>query len=110
MPPEARAQMAQHAGGGDGDARVAFDVKAIEAKADADIDASPMPAVQKVTAKVHSHETIETIGRVFKVAFTDALVRAFWVSLAIALLGLLITAFMPSLPLRAGPKLPVAGE
>jgi EmrB/QacA subfamily drug resistance transporter len=110
MPPEARAQMAQHAGGGEGDARVAFDVKKIEAKADADIDASPMPADQKPAAKAHAHETIETVGRVFKVAFTDALVRAFWVSLAIALLGLLITAFMPPLPLRAGPKLPLAAD
>jgi hypothetical protein len=27
----------------------------------------------------------------------------FWISLAIAMLGLLVTAFLPSLPLRAGP-------
>jgi EmrB/QacA subfamily drug resistance transporter len=108
MPRQARAQMAQHGGGGD--ARVAFDVKAIEAKADAEIDASPMPPAQKAAAKAQAHANIETVGRVFKGAFTDALVRAFWVSLAIALLGLLITALMPSLPLRAGPKLPVAGD
>jgi hypothetical protein len=108
MPPDARAQMAQHAGGGEGDARVAFDVKTIEAKADADIDAAPMPPEQKVAAKARAHATIEKVGRVFKVAFTDALVRAFWVSLAIAALGLLITAFMPSLPLRAGPRPQVA--
>jgi hypothetical protein len=111
MPPEARAQMAQHAsGGGEGDARVAFDVKKIEAKADADIDASPMPPAQKAAAKARAHGNIETVGRVFKVAFTEALVKAFWVSLAIALLGLLLTAFLPALPLRAGPKPTVATE
>jgi EmrB/QacA subfamily drug resistance transporter len=36
-------------------------------------------------------------------AFTDALVNLFWVSLAIAALGLAVTAFLPKLPLRAGP-------
>jgi EmrB/QacA subfamily drug resistance transporter len=111
MPADARAQMAQHQGeAGDGDARVAFDVKKIEAKADADIDASAMSPEQKAAAKARAHERIETVGRVFKVAFTEALVKAFWVSLAIALLGLLLTAFLPALPLRAGPKPPAAGE
>jgi predicted MFS family arabinose efflux permease len=108
MPPDARAQMAQHASGGEGDARVAFDVKKIQAKADADIDASPMPPARKDAAKAQAHANIEKVGRVFKTAFTDALVRAFWVSLAIALVGLLITAFLPALPLRAGPRPPAA--
>jgi len=36
-------------------------------------------------------------------------VRAFWVSLLVAALGLLLTAFLPALPLRAGPR-PPAGE
>lgn len=109
LPAEARAQMAQHAKSGDGDPRVAFDVKTIEAKADADIDASALPAAQRPAAKQRAHASIEKVGRVFQVAFTDALVRAFWVSLAIALLGLAITAFLPALPLRAGPR-PVATE
>lgn len=111
MPPEAKAQMAQHSsGGGEGDARVAFDVQKVKAKADADIDASPMPPAAKDQAKQHAHDNIEKVGRVFKTAFTDALVRAFWVSLMIAALGLLLTFFLPALPLRAGPQPPAAGE
>jgi len=103
MPADARAQMAQHQTAGEGDPRVAFDVKAIEARSDKDIDESAMPAAAKPAAKQRAHDSIERVGHVFKGAFTDALVRAFWVSLAIALLGLLLTAFLPALPLRAGP-------
>jgi hypothetical protein len=102
--------MSQHESSGEGDARVAFDVEKVKAKADADIDASPLPAPAKAQAKQHAHESIEKVGHVFKTAFTDALVRAFWVSLAIAALGLLLTAFLPALPLRAGPKPIAAGE
>lgn len=109
MPVEARTQMAQHGSGGDSDARVAFDVEKVKAKADADIEASPLPPAAKTQAKQHAHDNIEKVGHVFKSAFTDALVCAFWVSLAIATLGLLLTAFLPALPLRAGPK-PIAAE
>ncbi|HEU4614613.1 MAG TPA: MDR family MFS transporter [Kofleriaceae bacterium] len=42
-------------------------------------------------------------GPGFAQAFTDALVNLFWVSVAIAAAGLAITAFLPNLPLRAGP-------
>ena len=111
MPPDARAQMAQHQGAsGEGDPRVAFDAKAIEARTDKEIDASPMPPDAKVAAKAHAHDNIAKVGRVFKVAFTDALVRAFWVSLAIAAIGLLLTAMLPALPLRAGPTPAAASD
>ena len=50
---------------------------------------------------------IDRVGRVFKEAFTAALVNVFWISLLIAIAGLAITVFLPQLPLRrAGPAAP----
>jgi EmrB/QacA subfamily drug resistance transporter len=38
-----------------------------------------------------------------KEAYTTALIHVFWVSLAIAAIGLAVTTFLPQLPLRRGP-------
>jgi EmrB/QacA subfamily drug resistance transporter len=104
MPPQMRAAQ-ESKGGGDreSNARVAFDAKKAKANADASIDAAPMPPEAKVGAKQQAHAAIDKVDHAFKHSFTDALLNVFWVSLAIALLGLLVTAFLPSLPLRAGP-------
>jgi EmrB/QacA subfamily drug resistance transporter len=86
----------------DDDNAVAFDVAKIEARADMFVPPGP--------DREHAHAAIENVGRVFKRAFTDALVRAFWVSLAIAALGLLITGFLPALVLRSGAPPPPTAE
>jgi EmrB/QacA subfamily drug resistance transporter len=104
LPPEAIAWMERHHGNSEGDASVAFDAQKIEAQFDASSEASAMPAA----ARAHVHEVIEKTGPVLKTAFSEALVRAFWVSLAITALGLLLTAFLPALPLRTGPRPPPA--
>lgn len=88
---------------GEGDSQVGFDAKKAKAAADAKLDAMPMPPEAKAAAKQQVHASIDKLDHTFKQAFTDALIRVFWVSLAIALLGLLITVFLPQLPLRAGP-------
>jgi EmrB/QacA subfamily drug resistance transporter len=107
MPPQLREMMQRKDGdGGERTARVAFDAKAIKAKADANIDASPMPEFGKAAAKENAHAAIDRVDHAFKRAFTDALINVFWVSLAIALVGLLITLFLPSLPLRSGRPAP----
>ena len=105
MPPQMRAMMEKKGGGGgEGGARVAFDAKAIKAKADAGIDSSPMPDFAKQQAKQNAHAAIDRVDHAFKGAFTRSLINVFWVSLAIALVGLLITMFLPQLPLRTGAR------
>jgi len=112
MPPQMRAMMEKKGGGGEGaDARVAFDAKAVKARADAAIDAAPMPVAAKETAKQNAHAAIDRVDHAFKRAFTDSLIDVFRVSLVIAILGLLITVFLPQLPLRkASERPPPAGE
>ena len=100
LPPQ-MAEMMQHHGGED--TRVGFDAKAIEARADATIDAAAMPEAAKVEAKRRAHAAIESVNMAFERAFTASLVNVFWILLVIAGIGLLITVFLPQLPLRAGP-------
>ncbi|HUS32851.1 MAG TPA: MDR family MFS transporter [Kofleriaceae bacterium] len=103
MPPQMRAMMERKGGGGgEGGARVAFDAKAARARADAGIDSSPMPDFAKAQAKENAHVAISKVDHAFKRGFTNALINVFWVSLAIAIAGLLITVFLPQLPLRKG--------
>jgi hypothetical protein len=102
MPPQMRAMMENKGGGGEGGGRVAFDAKAIKAKADAGIEMSPMPPAGKEIAKQNAHAAIDKVDHAFKRAFTDSLINVFWVSLAIAIIGFSITVFLPSLPLRTG--------
>lgn len=103
MPAEMRAQFGQSGGGSEG-ARVAFEASKAKSGADANIDNSPMPPQMKEQAKQRAHASIDRVDRVFKQAFTTALVSVFWISLAIALVALLVTFFLPQLPLRAGPQ------
>jgi MFS family permease len=104
MPPQMRAASEHKDGEGhESNARVAFDAVKAKANADKNIDASPMPPEAKTAAKQQAHATIDKVDHAFKQSFTDALLNVFWISLAIAMLGLLVTAFLPSLPLRAGP-------
>ncbi|NVB78826.1 MAG: MFS transporter [Kofleriaceae bacterium] len=104
LPPQMREMMQRGGGAGGGeDTRIAFDAKAIAAKADAAIDAAPMPDEVKAAAKQNAHAAIAKVHGAFKQAFTRSLVNVFWISLVIAGIGLLITMFLPQLPLRAGP-------
>jgi hypothetical protein len=103
LPPQMREMMQRGGGGGGEDTRIAFDAKAIAAKADASIDAAPMPEEAKAAAKQNAHAAIARVHGAFKQAFTRSLVNVFWISLVIAAIGLLITMFLPALPLRAGP-------
>jgi EmrB/QacA subfamily drug resistance transporter len=100
MPAAMRASM-EHSGGEAG-ARVAFDARAARANAERQIEMSPMPNAGKVIAKQQAHEAIKSVDHAFKQAFTNALVSVFWVSLVIALIGLMVTTFLPQLPLRRG--------
>jgi EmrB/QacA subfamily drug resistance transporter len=103
MPPQMRAMMEKKGGGGgEGGARVAFDAKAIKAKADQGIEMAPMPDFAKAQAKENAHAAIDKVDHAFKTAFTNSLINVFWVSLVIAIVGFLITIFLPSLPLRTG--------
>lgn len=102
MPAALRATMEQHGGEGAG-GHVAFDSAAAKANADEQIDMSPMPQAGKAAAKERAHAAIDRVDHAFKDAFTNALVSVFWVSLIIAILGLLVTVFLPQLPLRRGP-------
>ncbi len=54
-------------------------------------------------AAPHGMPAAGHVDPAFARAFTGALVDVFWVSLAIAALGLAITIFLPALPLRAAP-------
>lgn len=103
MPAEMQAAMQRRGGGGEGGGRVAFDAAKAKASADHGIDMSPMPDAGKAAAKERAHAAIDGVDRAFKGAFTGSLVNVFWVSLGIALIGLLITVFLPQLPLRRGP-------
>ena len=108
MPPQMRAVMENKKDGGD--ARVAFDAKAVKAKADAGIDGAAMPAAMKDAAKQNAHAAIDRVDHAFKRAFTDSLIDVFWVSLVIAILGLLVTVFLPQLPLRKASDRPPVAE
>jgi EmrB/QacA subfamily drug resistance transporter len=101
MPAAMRASM--QSSGGETGAHVAFDAATAKANADRQIDMSPMPAPGKATAKHQAHAAIDRVDHAFKQAFTSALVNVFWISLAIALIGLLVTTFVPQLQLRRGP-------
>jgi hypothetical protein len=81
-----------------------FNAPAIKAAIDADIDrTSKLPAAQIAEIKTQAHAAVDKVEAAFKRAFTDALLRVFMVSLAIALLAMAITLFLPALPLRKAP-------
>jgi EmrB/QacA subfamily drug resistance transporter len=105
MPPadQMPAAMRAERSADEGNARVAFDAKTAKANADRNIEMSPMPEAGKAAAKQRAHAAIDGVDRAFKQAFTGALINVFWISLVIALIGLLITAFVPQLTLRRGP-------
>jgi len=105
VPAEMREHFARErgAGGAEGqDARVAFDAGKAKAGADANIDATPMPAEAAPAAKQRAQTAIARVDGVFKQAFTGALVSVFWISLLIAAAALFVTFFLPQLPLRSG--------
>jgi len=101
MPPTMHASM--QARGGEAGARVAFDAAKVKANADAQIDLSTMPPPAKEAAKQRAHAAIDGVDHAFKQAFTRSLVNVFWISLVIALIGLVVTVFLPQLPLRRAP-------
>lgn len=105
LPPELQASLAQRRQQTDeeGRAEVRFDAEAIKHSLDLEIDARPMPAPAREAARMRAHAGIDRMASAFKRAFTDALIKVFYLSLVIAVLGLLITIFLPSLPLRAAP-------
>ncbi len=105
LPPEVQDKLAVRApGGGEGESpRVGFDAPKIKAAIDADLERSPLPAADKQAARDRAHAGIDRVAQAFKRAFTDALIKVFILSLVLAGLGLLITVFLPALPLRAGP-------
>lgn len=88
----------------------AFDAAKATAAADASIDAAQLPAEMKTQAKQQAHASIQRVNGVYKRAYTSALVNVFWISLAIAIAALLITAFLPQLPLRGGAPPPPAAD
>ncbi|HEY5951995.1 MAG TPA: MDR family MFS transporter [Kofleriaceae bacterium] len=107
MPPAdqipAAMQGNHQAGGGETGGHVAFDAATAKAKADRQIEEAPMPPPAKAEAKRRAHLAIDRVDHAFKRAFTSALINVFWISLVIALIGLLVTVFLPQLPLRRGP-------
>ena len=62
-----------------------------------------MPPPAKEAAKQRAHAAIDGVDHAFKQAFTRSLVNVFWISLVIALIGLVVTVFLPQLPLRRAP-------
>ncbi len=106
LPPEVLQKLSVRAPGGGGESespRVGFDAPRIKAAIDADLERSPLAAADKQVARERAHAGIDRVARAFKRAFTDALIKVFILSLVLAVLGLLITVFLPALPLRPGP-------
>ncbi len=106
LPPEVQDKLRVRAPGGAGEGerpRVGFDAPKIKAAIDADLERSPVPVADKQAARERAHAGIDRVAQAFKRAFTDALLKVFILSLVLAVLGLLITVFLPALPLRAGP-------
>lgn len=54
-------------------------------------------------AEAKAVATVGKIGAAMKQAFTDAIVRVYFVAIFFALFGLLVTLMLPELPLRGGP-------
>ncbi len=54
-------------------------------------------------AEAKAISTVGKVGAAMKQAFTDAIVRVYFVAIFFALFGLLVTLLMPELPLRGGP-------
>jgi len=89
VPPAVRAAVLARPA--DGETRVAFDPARVTREVDAKLPAAELPA---------AHAAIARTASAYKQAFTDGIVRVYWISLVIALVGLAITLFLPSLPLR----------
>jgi EmrB/QacA subfamily drug resistance transporter len=108
MPPAMQAKMSEGGGGEGRGGHSTFDARKAKEAADRGIDAAPMPDPARKAAKERAHAAIDRVDHALKHAFTDSLVNVFWVSLAIAIAGLLVTLALPSLPLRGGPQKPAA--
>jgi EmrB/QacA subfamily drug resistance transporter len=100
-------QRADHSG--EGNAQVAFDAPKVKQAITASIAHLPIAPEQRAAVQAQADASVDRVAATFKQAFTGAIVRVFWVSLGIALLGLLITLVLPVVPLRkaAGPPPPV---
>ncbi|MGE0871000.1 MAG: MDR family MFS transporter [Kofleriaceae bacterium] len=68
------------------------------------------PAGDRDTLQPRLHAAADRIAQLYRQAFTDALVRVSWVSMAIALLGLVMTLALPQLPLRGAAVRPAPGS
>ncbi len=104
MPAEIKAELEQRRSeGGEGPSQVAFDAAKVKSTIDERLARLPLSPAQVAEIKATAHAGVDRVAAAFKQAFTDALINVFWLSLAIALAGLLITVFLPQLPLRKGP-------
>lgn len=107
LPPDLQQRFARgpvQGGAGEERGGAMFDPVAIKAGIDAEIDrTTKLPRDRIAETKARAHAAVDKVGGAFKGAFTDALLRVFTVCLAFAGLALLITLFLPSLPLRKGP-------
>jgi len=77
-----------------GDTHVAFDAARVDTAVDAQLPAGERPL---------AHAAVARVASTFRDAFTDGIVRVYWSSLLIALVGIAITVFLPQLPLRGKP-------
>ena len=104
LPPAMQERFAhrQAPGGGEERGGAMFDAQAIKTAIDADVDRTAPPE-RAAEIKAQAHAAVDKVAVAFKRAFTDALLRVFMVCLAIAVLALAITLFLPSLPLRKAP-------
>ena len=57
-------------------------------------------------AETEAIKTVDSVGRAFKQAFTDATARVYFVGIFFAVLGLFVTLLLPELPLRGGISAP----
>jgi hypothetical protein len=74
----------------------------------AGIKANQAPAIQQTTTTAFS--AIDKVGEAIKESFTAGITTVYKLGILIALLALLITAFIPELPLRAGARHAPAAE
>jgi EmrB/QacA subfamily drug resistance transporter len=73
------------------------------------IKTNQAPAIQQATTSAFS--AVDSVGEAIKESFTTAITTVYKLGILIALLALLITAFIPELPLRSGARhAPAAAE
>lgn len=107
LPPELQQRFARGATqdhGGEEQGGAMFDAEKLKAAIDVDVDRNAaIPAAARARIKEQAHAAVDKVAAAFKRAFTDAMLRVFMVCLLIAGLAMLITMFLPALPLRAAP-------